>query len=83
MLEALEVDVVSVRLLDVNETLLVDVAGSGSFFSGVTMLLGEVTVALGGEFTGGIGRNPCTLLARANVVGERLFRDCEPGAGAT
>lgn len=80
-------DVVSVRLLDVNETLLLtDVAGSGSFLSGVLPApVGDVTVALGGEVIGGIGRNPWTPLASANVVGERLLREATDvdGAGTT
>lgn len=82
LLEVLDVDaVVSVTLLEVNDTLLTD--ASGSFFSGVTLLTGDVTVALGGEFTGGIGLNPWTLLASANVVGDRLFLVEDPGAATT
>lgn len=83
LLEVLDVDVVSVRLLDVNDTvLLVDVTGSASFLSGVLPTVGEVTVALGGEFTGGIGRNPWTHLANANVVGDKLDRDVGVAVGA-
>uniref|UniRef100_A0A8D8G0R7 (northern house mosquito) hypothetical protein n=1 Tax=Culex pipiens TaxID=7175 RepID=A0A8D8G0R7_CULPI len=87
--EVLVVDnVVSVRLLDVNETLLLtDVTGSGSFLSGVlpAPVGPDVSVALGGEVTGGIGRNPWTPLASANVVGERLLREATgvDGAGTT
>lgn len=83
LLAKLDVDVVSVRLLDVNDTvLLVDEIGSGSFLSGVLPAAIDVTIALGGELTGGIGRKPWTPLANANVVGERLLRDVGGAAGA-
>lgn len=82
LLDVLDVDVVSVRLLDVSDALLEDVAGSCSFFSGVDLLI--TVAALGGELIGGIGLNPWTLRASANVVGERLFRDgVVTGAGTT